>query len=109
MACTCAPIRLARVDRRPLGPERLVGASCHDAIGLARAAALGLDYALLSPVEPTATHPDAAPLGWRRFAALVDRIPLPIYALGGLDPTDLNTAFRHGAQGVAAIRGLWPD
>jgi 8-oxo-dGTP diphosphatase len=102
---------LTRVERRPLAPDGstgLVGASCHNQAELARAAALGLDYALLSPVRLTSTHPDAPALGWDRFAELADPVPLPVYALGGLDPTNLNDAFRHGAQGIAAIRGLWP-
>jgi 8-oxo-dGTP diphosphatase len=87
----------------------LVGASCHNGPELARAAALGLDYALLSPVRHTASHPDVTPLGWSRFAELVDPTPLPVYALGGLRVGDLDDAIRHGAQGIAAIRGLWPE
>ncbi len=86
-----------------------MGASCHDAGDLDRAARLGLDYALLSPVQPTVSHLDVPPLGWDRFAALADRALLPVYALGGLCPADQQRAFRKGAQGVAAIRGLWPS
>ena len=100
---------LAALAARPGLPRDLVGASCHDTAELARAAALGLDYALLSPVRPTASHPDATPLGWSRFAELVDPVPLPVYALGGLRLEDLDDAIHHGAQGIAAIRGLWPD
>ncbi len=100
---------LADLDRRPGLPGELVGASCHDAAELAHAVRLGLDYALLSPVKHTATHPLARALGWERFAELVDPAPIPVYALGGLDPTDLGDAIRYGAQGIAAIRGLWPE
>jgi 8-oxo-dGTP diphosphatase len=92
---------------RPRGPGDLCGASCHNLDDLARAAQLGLDYALLAPVLPTATHPGAEPLGWERFAELVDLASIPVYALGGLRPTDLDAAIGHGAQGIAAIRGLW--
>jgi 8-oxo-dGTP diphosphatase len=100
---------LAALDRRPGRASELVGASCHDAAELDRAGHLGLDYALLSPVKPTLSHPQASPLGWDGFAALADPARLPVYALGGLAPTDLGDAIRHGAQGVAAIRGLWPE
>jgi 8-oxo-dGTP diphosphatase len=96
------------LKRRPGLPGELVGASCHDAAELTQAVAFGLDYALLSPVKATTSHPSANPLGWSRFSALVDPIPLPVYALGGLTPADLAEAVRHGAQGIAAIRGLWP-
>jgi 8-oxo-dGTP diphosphatase len=101
--------RLWRADAAspPPGDRRWVGASCHDGADLARAAELGLDYALLSPVRRTATHPEVEPLGWRRFAELVDEAALPVYALGGLGPRDLDRAIDLGAQGIAAIRGLW--
>ena len=101
--------RLSRQGERPVGPGSWCGASCHDAADLRRAVALGLDYALLAPVQPTATHPGVEPLGWPRFAELAEPTPLPIYALGGLGAADLDTACAHGAQGIAAIRGLWPD
>ena len=98
---------LTELHQRPDGWP-LVGASCHGAADLARAAELGLDYALLSPVMPTASHPGSQHLGWEDFAALVEEALLPVYALGGLVPGDVERAIRCGAQGVAAIRGLWP-
>jgi 8-oxo-dGTP diphosphatase len=101
--------RLASVTHRPFDDGRLVGASCHGACDLARAALLGLDYALLSPVRATLSHPDVSPMGWEGFAELAFAAKLPVYALGGLRPDDLNDAFVHGAQGIAAIRGFWRE
>jgi 8-oxo-dGTP diphosphatase len=98
---------LWRQSSRPRGPGDWCGASCHNLDDLCRAVDLGLDYALLAPVLTTATHPAAQPLGWERFAELVDLVAIPVYALGGLRPSDLDTAIGHGAQGIAAIRGLW--
>ena len=94
--------------QRPLPPGLPCGASCHGADELAHAQHLGLDFVVLGPVRATATHPRAAPMGFPAFAALRERVVLPIYALGGLGPQDLATARAHGAQGVAAIRGWWP-
>jgi 8-oxo-dGTP diphosphatase len=99
--------RLAALTSRPLPAELWVGASCHDRAGLERAAALGLDYATLSPLRPTASHPDAKALGWMRFAAMREGVPMPVYALGGMRPHDLDEARRHGAQGVAGISAFW--
>jgi len=101
--------RLWRLRERPLPADRLVGVSCHDAADLARAADLDADFALLGPVAATATHPTAVPLGWGGFAALCARARLPVYALGGMRAADVEDARRHGGQGIAAIRGLWPD
>ena len=84
-----------------------VGASCHTRAELEHAAALGLDYALLGPVQPTTTHPDQAALGWSDFAALCAGLPLPVFALGGLGSADMDRARDAGAHGVAAIRGVW--
>lgn len=100
--------RLRRLRERPCTCERLAGASCHGAEDLRTASRLQLDYALLSPVEPTPSHPDVAALGWERFAELVDDAQLPVYALGGMTPVHRDRSIELGGQGVAAIRGLWP-
>ena len=81
----------------------LVGASCHDAGELDHAAAIGVDYAVLGPVKPTASHPGAAVLGWERFAELARDRPMPIYAIGGLSRADLPFARAQGAHGVALL------
>ena len=97
--------QLTESTRRPDFP--LVGASCHNAAELDRAERLDCDYALLSPVLPTASHPDATPLGWQRFAELCADRSIPIYALGGLTAADLPVAQQHGAHGIALLRGAW--
>lgn len=98
---------LDRVATRPVSRDRLLAVSCHDPVQLARAEALGADYAVLSPVLPTPSHPDAEPIGWDGFAATVEQASIPVYALGGMRSDLLATAWTHGAQGIAGIRGLW--
>jgi 8-oxo-dGTP diphosphatase len=98
---------LMQMTQRLLASDRWVAASCHDARELAHAAAIGVDFAVLGPVKPTASHPQAATSGWERFAELVARAPLPVYALGGLTPSDLPAAKNAGAQGIAGISGFW--
>ncbi len=98
----------ARLMRLKLKPDLpWVGASCHDAAELEQAQALGVDFVVLGAVLPTASHPGANPLGWERFRELAARRSLPVYALGGLAPTDLDTARQAGAHGIALKRGLW--
>jgi len=84
-----------------------VGISCHDATELDHAAAIEADFALLSPVLPTLTHPGAATLGWERFSELAAASPIPVYGLGGLGRDDVALAQSHGAHGVALLRGAW--
>lgn len=98
--------QLRGLPERPLPSSVWIGASCHDAGELELAARIGADFATLSPVCATASHPGAAPLGWGRFAALVAAARLPVYALGGVGPGDLGRAQAAGAQGVAGIRAF---
>jgi len=90
--------------RRWLGPEAMaISASCHDADELRRAAEAGADFALLSPVFPTASHPGAPHLGARKFRELAQAAPLPVVALGGITPENRGEL---AGWPVAAIRAL---
>lgn len=93
---------LMQLESRP--SDGLAAASCHGRRELDRAIALGLDFAVLGPVLEKG---GAEPLGWGRFAELVAAAPIPVYAIGGLRPRDLDAAWRHGAHGLAMIRGAW--
>jgi 8-oxo-dGTP diphosphatase len=93
---------------RPVPAEVPLAASCHDAGELLQAERLGCDFAVLGPVRATPTHPDAQGIGWPAFARMREPVSLPLYAIGGLGSEDISEARRHGAQGIAAIRGLWP-
>lgn len=84
-----------------------LSASCHSVAELQRAADIGVDFAFLSPVLPTLSHPGAASLGWDAFAAAVEQVNFPVYALGGMDSSHAATARLCGGQGIAAIRSLW--
>lgn len=97
--------RLLELAQRPDFPW--CGASCHDQAELAHAAELGLDYAVLSPVKSTPSHPGAPTLGWDAFAKLTEDYPLPVYALGGLASQDMEAAWRHGAHGLCMLRAPW--
>ncbi len=56
---------------------------------------------------PTPSHPGAPGIGWQAFAALLKDCPLPVYALGGLQSADLETAWDRGAHGISMMRAAW--
>lgn len=97
--------QLMALESRPA--LALVGASCHSSEALRRAESLAADFAVVGPVRATPTHPEAAPLGWDAFGAMVSRAAIPVFAIGGLTRTDFDTAWSHGAHGLAMIRGSW--
>jgi 8-oxo-dGTP diphosphatase len=87
--------------------DLVVGASCHTRAEIAHAGALDVDFVVLGPVFATPTHPDARPLGWQGFAAAIEGTRIPVFALGGIQPLDLDTAIAHGAHGIAMRRHAW--
>jgi len=78
-------------------------ASCHSADQLAAAHEAGADFALLSPVFPTASHPGEPHLGMERFRELAAASPLPVVALGGITPDNRAELAGFGVAVIGAI------
>ncbi|MGH1427096.1 MAG: Nudix family hydrolase [Arenicella sp.] len=98
--------RAKKVMGRSELPDFWVGVSCHGQSELSHAEKVA-DFALLSPVQRTSSHPDELGMGWSRFGVLVRQAKLPCYALGGVVTEDIETAWSFGAQGIAAISSVW--
>ena len=99
--------QLRNATARPDFP--LCGASCHSSEELRRAEALGVDLVVLGTVHATPSHPDAVPLGWEEFREIAKDAAVPVYALGGIVPSDLEQALSCGAHGIAMVRGSWGE
>lgn len=97
--------QLMHLQEKPA--DLMVSASCHNALQIAHAEKLGLDFVVLSPVNPTQSHADAQPLGWQKFAQLLEQTTIPVYALGGMRNSDLPQALASGARGIAMQRAIW--
>jgi 8-oxo-dGTP diphosphatase len=94
---------LEQLTSRPVPDHLLFGVSCHTAAGLHKAKQAGADYALLSPVLATASHPGVSLLGWDGLARLLEDCDLPVYAMGGMRLADMDMAKAAGARGIAGI------
>jgi len=97
---------LASLRLRPPG-LKLFLASCHNDQEVALARQLSADAAVIGPVLATASHPGAGVLAWPGFADLARQANFPVYAIGGLRPTDAEIAQQHCGQGVAGISAYW--
>jgi len=80
-----------------------VSASCHNAGELDRAIHSGANFALLSPVFPTASHPEEPPLEVTRFVQLAKGVSLPVVALGGITPENRAELSGYGVAVISAI------
>ncbi|MGK7914218.1 MAG: thiamine phosphate synthase [Prochloraceae cyanobacterium] len=97
------PIELAR---QILGSQRLIGRSTTNAEEMQRAIAEGADYIGVGPVyeTPTKAGKAAAGLDYVRYAA--QHSPLPWFAIGGIDPKNINDVLAAGAERVAIVRAI---
>jgi thiamine-phosphate pyrophosphorylase len=94
------------VARRLLGPDRLIGRSTHNPEQLAQAVADGCDYVGVGPVQATPTKPGRAPVGLDAVRRAAATCPIPWYAIGGVDLSNLPAAQAAGAQRVAVVRAI---
>lgn len=100
--------QLQKISTRPeYLNNKLLSAACHNEKEVFQAKNLDTDLIFLSPVKTTQSHPEATPMGWEQFSLLVEKSHCPIYALGGLDESDIVVAKQSGAQGIAGISAWW--
>ncbi|MEX0298414.1 MAG: thiamine phosphate synthase [Kordiimonas sp.] len=86
----------------------LISAACHTRRALLRAEKLGVDFALVSPVFETESHPGAPYLGVHRFARLIKGVKVPVAALGGVRASNAAQLKPLDLMGVAAIGAFVP-
>ncbi len=93
--------------RARLGPAATIGCSAHDLAELPALAQAGADYASFSPIFATASKPGYGPaLGLEKLACAAAASPLPLIALGGVDPANARSCLAAGAAGIAVMGGI---
>jgi thiamine-phosphate pyrophosphorylase len=98
------PIPLAR---KLLGEGRIIGGSAATISEARNCLSEGADYIGFGPVYPTASKDDAGPVsGIDILKQVVETIPLPIIAIGGVDAENTPEVMRAGAHGIAVISAV---
>ena len=90
-------------DARRLLGERLIGRSVHSRESAVAAEQDGADYVIYGPVWPSASHPEAVPVGVDALAEVAHAVRIPVLAIGGIDEERAAECLRAGAAGYAAI------
>ncbi len=92
--------------RSVLGEGVALGVSTHHGDTEERWA--GADYAMHAPIfAPHSKELESEPLGPAGLRAFCAQCPLPVWALGGVDPARLPGLEGMGAAGAAAIGAVW--
>jgi thiamine-phosphate pyrophosphorylase len=86
------------------GPDALVGRSTHSPQDIENAR--GADYIGVGPVHATPTKPGrpAVGLGLVRYAA--EHAPMPFFAIGGIDGSNVGAVVEAGARRIAVVRAI---
>jgi len=98
------PIETAR---SLLGAEKLIGFSSHSVGEGIAAQRSGANFLLFGPVFFTPSKaPFGAPQGVEALKELVEKVALPVYAIGGINTASLTEAVTTGVRGVALISAI---
>jgi len=93
--------------RALLGPDKLIGASCHSEEDAQQAEAGGADFAVLGPVYDTPSkRAFGAPIGLPEFRRIREGTHLPLFAIGGIRQNRVQAVLSAGADGIAVISAL---
>ena len=98
------PIPLAR---KLLGDNWIIGGSAATMEEAKKCLSDGADYVGFGPVYPTGSKDDAGPVsGIDTLKKIVETIPLPIIAIGGIDEENTPEVMKTGAHGIAVISAV---
>jgi thiamine-phosphate pyrophosphorylase len=94
--------------RRILGPDRIVGVTCHDSRHLAmEAAEAGADYVAFGAFFPTATKEPKAKADIELLRWWAEMMVVPCVAIGGITIANAPSLVEAGADFLAVSAGIW--
>ncbi len=98
---------IARARQR-LGPDKIIGVTCHGDLTLAEQAAEGgADYVAFGRFFPSRTKPQAPPADSAILQQARKRLAIPLVAIGGIDAENGGRLLEQGADALAVIHALF--
>jgi len=101
---TTRSIPVDRVRRR--FPELRIGQSVHSLMEAAAAEQAGADYVMYGHIFETDSKPGVPPRGLHALTQVVDRTAIPVLAIGGINPANVQEVLATGCSGVAVLSGI---
>ena len=89
--------------RTIIGPRWLVGKSIHSVDAAIRSADQGADYLVAGTIFRSLSHPLIRPQGLRFLERVCRAVSIPVIAIGGIKPSNVNDCMATGAAGVAVL------
>jgi thiamine-phosphate pyrophosphorylase len=97
------PVREAR---KILGKDKIIGVSTHSIDEAMVAEDQGADYIGFGPVFRTTTKDAGDPRGTEILQKLREKVMLPVMAIGGIGPDNIDEVFGSGANAVATASAI---
>src|SRR5205807_806869 len=97
----------ARLARRLLGPQRILGVSAGTLEEARAAIAAGADYLGVGPIYATSSKNDAGnPIGLNLIETLAREYQIPLIAIGGINAQNAGEVIQAGTTGIAVISAV---
>lgn len=97
------PVEAARAQ---MGPDRIIGLSTHSIEQLREGLASTADYCAVGPVYATPTKPGRPAVGLDLVRSVAELAEKPVFAIGGIGPSNVEEVVGAGARRVAVVRAL---
>ena len=92
--------------RKILGKGKILGLSCHTLAEIKKAQKQDVDYLGFGPIFRTATKPESKPKGRLAYAQALKAAHKPVFAIGGVTKTNLNSLSRTAPLRIAVCREI---
>ncbi len=92
--------------RKILGMNAIIGRSTHSLGQAIRAEQEAASYISCGPIFETATKPEYAPIGLKVLKQVVQKVSVPVVAIGGIHEANLSEVLETGVKNVAMIRAI---
>lgn len=95
------------IARKILGPNKIIGVSCHNLKQALKAQRDGADYIGFGPVFPTTTKPRIKKTtGLNLIKELKKKMKIPFFAIGGINKSNINKVLSSGTDKVAMCSAI---
>jgi thiamine-phosphate diphosphorylase len=92
--------------RRIMGPDAIIGLSTHSREQIDAAASKPVDYISVGPIWETPTKEGRPATGLELIRAAAEIAPMPWFAIGGIDPGNVDEVVAAGAERISVIRAI---
>jgi len=87
-----------------IGSNKIIGRSTHSTEQANKAVLDGADYIGVGPIYATPTKSEGNAIGLETLEIIAETVPIPLAAIGGINPGNKNDVHAHGARNVAVVR-----